>query len=261
MPNPGAVYDFALRCAIRACLEQTTNEQAQLNVASARKESHRHSVHLSNMGEKLGNLADKITTLDLKNDKKITRPFAQGLMKRLDNIRHGKDTSKSEYSDKRFQIIAKVVRDHVKQYRSTGESVNDIVIFFLRTSEAELKKMDPNPAVWFKDLDRYVARFAELLLIVLKEDAPQSATPELIESLNRSIMPSKQAQPKKKQVYDNLLDTLENFPMVQTVQQLFHISLQDHRQKLRELQHVCTEAVRRIPPPIFVGFLFTCINI
>jgi hypothetical protein len=254
LPNQSMVYDYVLRCAVRACLEQTQNQRKET------KKENRHSSHLSNVGEVLGNFTNQFSE-ETRPDK-ISKPLVTGLSTRLDDIKLGKDLSKSEYGDKRFLAVVKQMRDHLKQYKShPDETINDLVIFFLRAGEAELKKEDPNPAVWFKNLDRFVARFAELVLITVQEDVPASATPEVIESLNRFVSPNKAAKKEQRssQPTDNVLDTLENFPMIQTVKELFKIPIKEHRDKLRELQNICTEAVRYIKKIILFIYRFQLI--
>jgi hypothetical protein len=252
--NPAFVYDYTLRCAIHACLE----DQSKQKLAPAnkdQKQSNRHSVHLSGVGDVFGNIADKITGDENVSKDKLTKPVVVALMRRLDDIKDGKDVAKPEYLDRRFISIVRQVRDVVKQHRYRPQgSINDLVITFLRTSETELKKTDPNPAVWFKDLDKYVVLFTEVLLIVLKEDAPNSASQDLIDTLSKSVIPKQQQkkQPASRNTTNNsdtpakdILEIIENFPMVQTVQNLFQIENSIHRQKIRELHPVCTEAVTR----------------
>lgn len=240
--NPAHVYDYSLRCAIRACLEQTKVKETK------REHSlHRHSVHINNMTDRLGNLADRIVGDENEKSNKLTKPVVVGLMRRLEEIKDGKDVSKPEYVDRRFISVIRHVRDTVKQHRYRPQgSINDLVVTFLKTSEAELKKSDPNPAVWFKDLDRYVVRFTEILLIVLREDAPNAASSEYIDSLQKSILPkqTKPAEHRKSHLAVDPLDVVENFPMVKTVQNLFQIESSVHRQKIRDLLPVCTESVR-----------------
>ncbi|RCI06704.1 hypothetical protein CU098_011502 [Rhizopus stolonifer] len=254
--NPALVYDYTLRCAIHACLEQHNKQQKSAPLREPHKSIHRHSVHLGGVSDVFGNLADKLTGDEATVSKdKLTKPVVVGLMKRLDDIKEGKDISRPEYRDRRFILIVKQVRDVVKQHRYRPQgSINDLVVTFLRTSETELKKMDPNPAVWFKELDRYVVLFTEVLLLVLKEDAPNSASFELIETLSKSILPPKtkrqQQQEQRKSMMINtptdILEVIENFSMVQTVQNLFQIENSIHRQKIRELQSICTESVSGI---------------
>ncbi|KAI9485405.1 MAG: hypothetical protein EXX96DRAFT_513980 [Benjaminiella poitrasii] len=264
--NPAYVYDYTLRCAIHACLEHQNKQKLAVNSRENRSSgshssstsSHRHSVHLSGVSDVFGNIADKFVSDESNASKdKLTKPVVVGLMRRLDDIKDGRDVSKTEYLDRRFISIVKQVRDIVKQHRYRPQgSINDLLVTFLRTSEAELKKSDPNPAVWFKDLDRYVVLFTEVLLLTLKEDAPNSASAELILTLNKSILPPKS---KKQQLQEqrsssnnssnntntsstDILDIIENFPMVKTVQNLFQIENSIHRQKIRDLQSICTES-------------------
>lgn len=264
--NPAFVYDYTLRCAIHACLEDTSKQKLGPN-NKEQKQNNRHSVHLSGVSDVFGNIADKITGDENVSKDKLTKPVVVGLMRRLDDIKDGKEISKPEYLDRRFISIVRQVRDVVKQHRYRPQgSINDLVITFLRTSETELKKTDPNPAVWFKDLDKYVVLFTEVLLLVLKEDAPNSASPELIDTLRKSILP-KQQQKKQQAVSRNssvnnsdttstdILDIIENFPMVKTVQNLFQIENSIHRQKIRELHPVCTEAVR-----LMILFICLCLH-
>ncbi|KAI8367396.1 hypothetical protein EDC96DRAFT_461821 [Choanephora cucurbitarum] len=252
--NPALVYDYTLRCAIHACLEQHNKQQKSAQLQPPTSRLNRHSVHLGGVSDVLGNLADKLTGDEATASKdKLTKPVVVGLLRRLDDIKEGKDISKPEYRDRRFLLIVKQVRDAVKKHRFRPQgSINDLVVTFLRISETEVKKMDPNPAVWFKELDRYVVLFTEVLLHVLTEDAPQSASPELIETLSKSIVPPKsrrqqQQDHRKSMMMMNsstvdIIDVIEQFPMVQTVKSLFQIEDSIHRQKIRELHSICTES-------------------
>lgn len=250
--NPAFVYDYTLRCAIRACLEEENKQKGGLKEPKE-KVSNRHSVHLSGVSDVFGNLADKFVGEDNSSGKdKLTKSIVVPLLHRLDNIKDGKDASKQEYLDRRFISVVKQVRDEVKKHRyHPSGSINDLLIVFLKTSEAELKT-DPNPAVWFKDLDRYVVRFTEILLLTLKEDAPNAASPELMETLRKSILPTKSKQQQQQEQRNNantnnnstdIIDIIENYPMVKTVQNLFQIENSIHRQKIRDLQAICTESV------------------
>ena len=97
-----------------------------------------------------------------------------------------------------------------------------------------------------------MVRFTEILLLVLREDAPSAASSEYIESLQRSILPKPKQQSTTEQRNSSssgnsttdTLDMVEDFPMVKTVQNLFQIESSVHRQKIRDLLPVCTEAVR-----------------
>lgn len=247
--NPAFVYDYTLRCAIHACLEE--NSKQKLQPSKEQKNSNRHSVHLSGVSDVFGNIADKFGSEEPNKDK-LTKPVVVGLLRRLDDIKDGKDVSKSEYLDRRFVSVVRQVRDTLKQHRFRPQgSINDLVITFLRTSETELKKSDPNPAVWFKDLDRYVVLFTEILLLTLKEDAPNSASQDLIDTLSKSILPPKSKQQQQQEQRNSnpvtnsadILDVIENFSMVKTVQNLFQIENSIHRQKIRDLQAICTESV------------------
>ncbi|OAD78410.1 hypothetical protein PHYBLDRAFT_69648 [Phycomyces blakesleeanus NRRL 1555(-)] len=262
--NPTQVYDYALRCAIRACIEQSGPQPV---VKEPKKE--RQSVHIG-VGDVFGSITDKFGE-ESKPDK-LTKEIVRGLMRRVDDISKAKDTSKAEYQDKRFLTVIsqfqKVLLQH--RYKPTG-TVNDLVIIFLKTSEVELKRANPNPAIWYEELNRYIAIFAELVIQTVQEDAPSAATPELMEKLNGFVGPSKSAAaaggggengksgagasggrraPEKKPtpgapsspLPSGSIEALENFPMVKTVQSLFQMDDADHRKKLRELQPICTES-------------------
>ncbi|CEP17674.1 hypothetical protein [Parasitella parasitica] len=246
--NPALVYDYTLRCAIHACLEE--NSRQKLQPTKDQKTSNRHSVHLSGVSDVFGNIADKFGS-DEPNKDRLTKPIVNGLMRRLGDIKDSEDRSRPEYLNARFLSIVKQVRDGLKQQRFRPQgSINDLVITFLQTSETELKKSDPNPAVWYKDLDRFVVLFTEILLLTLKEDAPGSASQELIDTLQKSILPPKSKQQQQQEQRNSnpinsstdILDVIENFPMVKTVQNLFQIKDGIHRQKIRDLQAVCTES-------------------
>ncbi|GAA5797543.1 hypothetical protein HPULCUR_002931 [Helicostylum pulchrum] len=250
--NPAFVYDYTLRCAIRACLDEEAKQKGGLKEPKE-KTLNRHSVHLGGVSDVFGNLADKFVGEDTSGGKdKLTKSIVVPLMHRLENIKDGKDVSKQEYLDRRFISVVRQVRDEVKKHRyHPSGSINDLLIVFLKTSETELKKTDPNPAVWFKDLDRYVIRFTEILLLTLKEDAPNAASPELMDTLRKSILPPKSKQQQQQEQRNNaspnnastdIIDIIENYPMVKTVQNLFQIENSIHRQKIRDLQAICTES-------------------
>ncbi|KAF7726334.1 hypothetical protein EC973_008914 [Apophysomyces ossiformis] len=248
--NPVVLYDFALRCAIRACLEQNGNQRT----AEVKKErTERHSVHLG-VSEALASLSEKFG--EDRNPERLTREIVRGLLRRMDDIRKGRDISKPEYQDPRYVSVVAQVRKNLQQhrFRPTG-TVNDLVIVFLKTSEAELKRSNPNPAAWYEDLNRYIASFTSLVIQTVQEDAPSSATPELMEKLRGFLGPSKatrqhsdrRAPPGSPGAASPLpasdsFEALENFPMVKTVQELFQVTDIEHRRKLRELQSICTES-------------------
>ncbi|KAI7868232.1 hypothetical protein BDF14DRAFT_1881026 [Spinellus fusiger] len=243
--NPMTVYDYALRCAIRACIEQSG---PQPTTKEPKKE--RQSVHIG-VGDVFGSITDKF--MDEGKPDKLTKEIVRGLLRRVDDISKGKDISKTEFQDKRFLSVVNQVQKVLQQhrYKPTG-TVNDLVIIFLKTSEVELKRANPNPAIWYEELNRYIARFAELVIVTVQEDAPSAATPELMEKLNGFVGPSKAGRrnSEKKQppgspsspLPSGSLEALENFPMVKTVQHLFQVDDVEHRRKLRELQLICTES-------------------
>ncbi|KAG0169801.1 hypothetical protein DFQ30_003238, partial [Apophysomyces sp. BC1015] len=248
--NPVVVYDFALRCAIRACLEQNGNQRT---VEVKKERTERHSVHLG-VSDMLGSLTEKFG--EDRNPERLTREIVRGLLRRLDDIRKGRDTSKPEYQDQRFVSVVAQVRKNLQQhrFRPTG-TVNDLVIVFLKTSEAELKRSNPNPAAWYEDLNRYITSFTGLVIQTVQEDAPSSATPELMEKLRTFLGPSKTTRQNSDRrappgspgatspvPASDSLEALENFPLVKTVQELFQVTDVEHRRKLRELQSICTES-------------------
>ncbi|KAI8096728.1 uncharacterized protein BX664DRAFT_291795 [Halteromyces radiatus] len=260
--NPISVYDYALRCAIRACLEQTSNLRP--NSQNSRSEKDRRSVHLG-VSDMLGSLTERFG--DESKPDKLTREVVRALLRRLDDIKKGKDSSKIEYREQRFLNVVAQVQKSVQQhrYRPSG-TINDLVIVFLKTSETEFKKENPNMVAWRDDLTRYVARFAEILKQTVQEDAPSSSSPELIDKLNgfigSSTKTSRQLSDKRNQsgpgsplpslAYGSI-ESFESFPMIKTVQALFQVDPIEHRRKLRELQPICTQSA-------FMHDLKKCIN-
>ncbi|KAI8333569.1 hypothetical protein BC941DRAFT_433809 [Chlamydoabsidia padenii] len=263
--NTMSVYDYSLRCAIRACLEQTSNQRPSLLSSNNRSsERDRRSVHLG-VSDMLGSLSDRFG--DESKPDKLTREVVRALLRRLDDIKKGKDTSRMEYREQRFLTVVTQVQKSVQQhrYRPSG-TINDLVIVFLKTSETEFKKENPNPATWRDDLTRYVARFADIVKQTVQEDAPSSSSPELIDKLN-GFIGSGRPSTKTRQLSDKRnpssptqpslaygsVESFENFPMVKTVQALFQVNPLEHRRKLRELQTVCTQSA-------FMHDLKKCIN-
>lgn len=266
--NTTAVYDYALRCAIRAFKEQSSGLEApqqQLQQPSPSSlKGDRHSLHLSSMLDSLTEKFDK----DNNTTDRLTRDIVSGLMNRLNEIRKGRDTSRLLHQDACFREV--VSQFHNKWYlhrlRPSG-TINDLVVSFLKISQAEIAKENggqPNT----QQLNRFMARFAELLIQTLKEDAASSSvTPELMERLNGFVAPTVK---RTKSHYQHQRPTrrtpsatpppplpplpgtnnqpidmaaLERFPMVMMVQSLFGVSDHEHRRKLRELQSICTDSV------------------
>lgn len=247
--NPLAVYDYALRCAILASLEETRQSQQAADAQKSRHDRH-NSVHL---GDVLGTISDKFSE-DSKPDK-LTKEIIRGLLKRIDDIVKGRDHTRHEYHDPKFISSLTLFQRPLQLQKSRPSgTINDLVIIFLKTSEVELKKESPNPAVWGEQLNQHIACFADLLRKTIQEDAPSSASPELIQALQRYSGGPKSTRSNSGNKRSTLvnsptpgsangIEALENAPMVQTVQHLFQVNEKDHRKKLRELQPICTESV------------------
>ncbi|RCH79596.1 hypothetical protein CU098_006926, partial [Rhizopus stolonifer] len=200
--NPDIVYDYALRCAIRAYLEQTDKKFDNNDVSPSSSLSKKKEDRTSSRQHSLTSLTDKFSDGDKKNDK-LNREIVKGLARRLEDVYKGKDTSFPEYSDERFRTASKQVKKHLEgqRYRPTS-SIIDTVIMFLKTSEAELKADQPNPAVWYEDLNQFVTGFVELVIKTIQEDSPSSATPELMKSLaGFCVTPNKRHSQKKPIAY------------------------------------------------------------
>jgi hypothetical protein len=213
----------------------------------------------------LGSLSERFG--DESKSDKLTREVVRALLRRLDDIKKGKDTSKMEYREQRFLTVVAQVQKSVQQhrYRPSG-TINDLVILFLKTSESEFKKENPNMAIWRDDLTRYVARFADIVKQTVREDAPSSSTPELIDKLNGFIGSAHPAavsrQQSDKRNSSSLgssplpstafgsVESFEQFPMVKTVQALFRVDHTEHRRKLHQLQGFCTQSVSLVQDQI-----------
>ncbi|KAG2181874.1 hypothetical protein INT44_008690 [Umbelopsis vinacea] len=245
--NPLAVYDYALRCAILASLEDSRQSQKADEAQKSRQDRH-STVHL---GDVLGNITERFSE-ESKPDK-LTKEIVRGLLKRIDDIIKGKDTTRHEYHDPKFITSLTLFQRPLQLQKSRPMgTINDLVIIFLKTSEVELKKDNPNPAVWGEHLTQYIACFSDLLKKTIQEDAPSSASPELLQALSTFSGPksARSNSGNKRSTIVNSpnpssgsgIESLENAPMVQTVQHLFQVSEKDHRKKLRELQPICTES-------------------
>lgn len=242
--SPELVYEYALRCAILAFMEQQTEKPSpsSKNISpsnSTKKKEEKHSsLHYS-----LSSLTDKFSD---KSDK-LTRDITKSLIKRLDDIIKGKDTSKVEYLDKRFRTASEKIKKHLQQerkYRKSSSTINDIVIMFLKTSEEELKKSNnTNPALWYDDLNRFLAKFVDLVIQTLQKDAPSYAKPELIEHLSNFCTPKKSLN-SIPTTPSNSNSELLQFQMVITIKNLFQKDQQEIQDKVSELLSICTESVR-----------------
>ncbi|CAO3598850.1 unnamed protein product [Absidia cylindrospora] len=212
----------------------------------------------------LGSLSERFG--DESKPDKLTREVVRALLRRLDDIKKGKDTSKMEYREQRFLTVVNQVQKSVQQhrYRPSG-TINDLVIVFLKTSETEFKKENPNMAAWRDDLTRYVARFADIVKQTVREDAPSSSSPELIDKLNgfigsaRPTTTSHQLSDKRNSssalpsAAIGSVEYFEQFPMIKTIQALFRVDPVEHRRKLHQLQGFCTQSA-------FMHDLKKCIN-
>ncbi|CEP08882.1 hypothetical protein [Parasitella parasitica] len=241
--HPGTVYEYALRCAIRAHMEQTEKKQNTTSTTSpsgsfTKKKEERHlSLHHS-----FSSLLDKFSSEDDKKSGKLTREIVKSLSKRLEDVYKEKDVSKAEFTDNRFRAVAKTVRKELQkhQYRPTA-TINDIAIFFLQSSKAKLEVNQSNPALQCDDLNRFMATFVTMVIQTLQNDAPSSATPELIENLSAICAPSqKTASDKRSSIKTD--NDIQDFPMVLTIKHLFRMTEKEHQRKLSELIPVCTES-------------------
>ncbi|KAI8362653.1 hypothetical protein BD560DRAFT_484076 [Blakeslea trispora] len=265
--DPDIVYDYTLRCAIRAYLEQSDKKFDSNDISPT------NSVKKKEPSRQLSNLAEKFSDNSDKKNDKLNREIVKGLMRRLEDVYKGKDTALPEYTDERFRSAAKQLKKHLdgQRYRPTG-SIIDTVILFLKTSEAELKADQPNPAIWYEDLNRFVTGYVELVISTVQEDSPSSATPELMKSLaGFCTTPNKRHSQKKPVTYQHVANTppptaesnsnadkrislsstisnisqiehMEEFPMIATIKQLFNKDHDTHRKKLQELSSICTES-------------------
>lgn len=263
-PNLIIAYDYTLRCAIYAFIEQNgryfqannSEESIIHRHRSFRSRIYRHSVHLSTVSDILGNFTDKLIYNEDNNQERLTKPVVIGLLHRLDSILDGKDSSKKEYLDHSFLVIVRQIRMVVKQhrYRPKG-SINDILVSFRTVTEVELEKIHDYSAAWREHLTiLYIELLTEVLCLVLEEDAPNSASPELVEALKNSILQKNQkklqpSSPKNNNVssttknFSNILDAIENFFLVKKVQDLFQVNSLTHKQKISTLYPICTESV------------------
>ena len=254
--NPMAVYEYALRCAIRAYLEQQSGTDA-LNSKPTSESSNRHSIHMGVSGV-LGSITDKFGDDDQKKSDKLTREIVRSLLKKLDETKKSKDLSKMDREEKIFLAILAQFQSKLQQHRYRPQgTVNDLVVTFLKTSQAELRKSDPSPLVWHDELNRHMARFAQIVKQTVQEEAPSAATPELMENLNSFIeppgakrrqsdrKPQPSASPNSPEPASGSVEALERFPMVIMIQNMFQVSDGDPRRKLQELQKICNDSVRR----------------
>lgn len=253
--SPNLVYDFALRCAIRAHLEQTEtkleNTSNGSDVSPSGSLSKKKEEHHLSFQSSFSSFTDKFT--DEKTDK-LTREFVKGLTQRLQDVYKEKDTSKTEYNDPRFRAVARIVKKSLQEhkFRPSGTINDTVMILFLKTSEAELKSSQQSHTLWYEDINPFMARFAEMVIQTIQEDAPSCGTPELMEKLNgfcapqtekRSSQTEKRSSDSSNHSTNSTLSSLLEFPMVMTIQNLFKVDDKEHRQKLAELVPFCTESV------------------
>lgn len=254
--NPAIVYDFALRCAIRANLEQQENKSIPSGISPTtslkKKKEERHSLHHS-----FSSLTDIFS--DTKQTDKLTREIVKGLIRRLEDVYKERDTSKVEYIDIRFRAVCKLVKKSLSEhrYRPTG-TINDTVILFLKSSESQLKNDPDKPALWYDDLQKFITRYVEIVIQTIQQDAPSAATPELLEKLSVFCTPpnsqkgsavvtdkrsSSSSSTTTATAVTSELDSIINFPMVVFIKELFGMDDDEHRKKLLELVPICIESV------------------
>ncbi|KAI8973443.1 hypothetical protein BDF20DRAFT_960679 [Mycotypha africana] len=271
------IYDYALRCAIRAYLEQTgerpetpSSLSTHLSITK-KKDEHRFSqiYNFPNLADKLSSSSSSSVD-DSKKNGKLTQDLVKGILKRLEDIYKAPEsngTAENDALEKKFRTVCKMTKKHLQQEKKlhrTG-TINDVVVQFLKISEAELKVLHPNnPAIWYDDLNTFLSRFVDLVIQTLQYDAPSSATPEVLDKLSAFCTPSTTHSPKWKSssvdhsrgssTYNHqtssagdscasavlTVDSLLNYPMIKLIQQLFKINQEEHRQKLKELIPICT---------------------
>lgn len=244
------VYDYTLRCALRACLEQTSNlRPASFSSSISRRSAHFHDM-FGSLSERFGDGGDKTD--------KLTREVVRALLRRLDDI------TKGQHYERDFITMVALIQKHIQLYRfrPTG-TIEDLVLAFSKLTETELKKENSNSSSVI--MEKYVAQFASILKQTVLEDVPSYATPELIDTLDGFM-----GQPRQQQRVDSKrasggpilvygsVESFEQFPMVKTVQTLFQVDPQEHKQKLRELHPLCTQSVNREGDTVAVAHSYPC---
>ncbi|ORX59569.1 hypothetical protein DM01DRAFT_1282559 [Hesseltinella vesiculosa] len=195
----------------------------------------------------IGSLSDRFTD-DGKKQDRLTREVVRALLRRLDDIKKGKDISKPEYDEPIFLATVAQMQKNVLVYRfRPSGTINDLVVMYAGVAKTECQKASTKS--WSDDLNRYLPLFANIVKLTVVDDCPSSASPDLIDRLHGymglgrpSRQPSVQSTTPSTSLAYGSVESFENFTMVKTVRQLFQVDPVDLRKKLRELQPICTQA-------------------
>lgn len=258
------VYDYALRCAIRAWLEQTDTLVPPTPQPIKRSNSSRKLERTLSASHHYFSISNFFWDESSDKKNKFTREMVKVFSKRLEDIYKARNFEKPEYGELVFQTGCKKIRSMLKEhpYRPTA-TMKDVLDLFFKTCQESLKNDDNTKSQVDDYLRRYISQFSALVTETIENDAPSFGNPEMMEMLRQftscSPVQLKSLSSKSDTLTVNssvppvkeVPEELKNFPMVKTLQRLFQIDEAEHHQKLSDLMQICTESVN-----IYQSFFF-----
>ncbi|CEI89063.1 hypothetical protein RMCBS344292_03436 [Rhizopus microsporus] len=138
------------------------------------------------------------------------------LSHKLEAIYSERDISRPEYLNTTFRAVCKSFKDKLNESRC--KSISDLSDMLMDTC----------------DLKEFHAVIVDIIVQTVQEETPHVVTQDLLEKLT-----VKTTQNKRTSAVD--MRSIESFPMVNHVKELFRVQEKEHQSKLNELALICTK--------------------
>lgn len=140
------------------------------------------------------------------------------LSHKLEAIYSERDISRPEYLNTTFRAVCKSFKDKLNESRC--KSISDLSDMLMDTC----------------DLKEFHAVIVDIIVQTVQEETPHVVTQDLLEKLT-----VKTTQNKRTSAVN--MRSIESFPMVNHVKELFRVQEKEHQSKLNELALICTKTV------------------
>ncbi|CEI94278.1 hypothetical protein RMCBS344292_08492 [Rhizopus microsporus] len=140
----------------------------------------------------------------------------RSLNHKLEAIYAERDISKPEYLNTAFRAVCKSFKDKLSESRC--KSINDLADMLMHTC----------------DIKEFHAVIVDIIVQTVQEETSHVVTQDLLEKLS-----VKATQNKRTSAVD--MNSIESFPMVNHIKELFRVQEKEHQSKLSELAVICTK--------------------
>jgi hypothetical protein len=153
----------------------------------------------------------------------------RSLSHKLEAIYAERDISRPEYLNMTFRAVCKSFKDKLSESRC--KSISDLADILMHTC----------------DIKEFHAVIVDIIVQTVQEETPHVVTQDLFEKLS-----VKTTQNKRTSAVD--MHSIESFPMVNHIKELFRVQEKEHQNKLNELAVICTKTVYSQT----LGLTYTC---